>query len=417
MDLAEARGVALARVQPLGVERIAVENAVGRVLALPVHVNADLPPSARSALDGFAVRSDDTQWASADNPAVLGLLPDCLPAGASPLVTLEAGQTVQILTGASIPLHADAVVPVEQVVLEGKQIRIDRVVQRHEGLRLPGEEAMKGEGLLSQGQILTPTRLAMLTALGLSSLQVFARPRVAVLATGDEVRELGEVLEGPWTYCNNRHLIGWLTSCHGGVPLHAGIAPDKLTEIIKALRCLEAEVIITTGGIGRSAKDFVLRAWAEIGVQVQFREINLIPGKNSGFGSRNGQLLFALPGNPWGAQVIFEELVAPVLRKFQGLKSSHRPRIKAALVKPIKKREGFFTAVRGALGFQDRFPSFEPLVRGDPSSSLFSLLKRSLAYTLLGPEIRHLPAGQEVEVFLHDCPLSSYPLLLDSTLC
>lgn len=416
MDLAEAKGVVLARVQSLGMERIAIENAVGRVLALPVHVNADIPSSARSGLDGFAVRSDDTRRASADNPVVLGLLPDCLSAGALSSVTLKAGRTVQILTGAPMPLHADAVVPVEEVVLEEGQIRIDRAIRRYEGLRLPGEEAKEGEGLLSQGQILTPTRLAMLAALGLSSLRVYARPRVAVLATGDEVRELGEFLEGPCTYCNNRHLIAWLTTCHGGVPFHAGIAPDELTKVVEALRCLEAEVIITTGGIGRSARDFILRAWGEIGVHMSFRDINLIPGKSSGFGSKNGRIFFALPGNPWGAQVVFEELVAPVLRKFQGLKSSERPKIRATLVKPIKKRQGFFTAVRGVLGFQDRLPSFEPLVGGGPSRSLFSSLKRGLAYTLLGPKIRDVPAGEEVEVFLHDCPLSSYPLLLDSAL-
>ena len=407
--------MALSLVSPMGSERIPIEKAIGRVLAQSVHAVTDLPPEPRSRLDGFAIRSSDTRGASLEQPKALGLLPGCLAAGYASTVTLEADQAVQILTGAPIPINADAVAPFEEAAEEGNRVFLRRAIHAREGLSTPGEEIKKGEVVLARGQILTPTRLAMLAALGHGLVEVFVRPRVALLSSGDEVKELGDPLEGPWTYCNNRHLIGWLTTQHGGNPLHLGVAPDDAARIAKALDHVEAELIVTTGGIGRGQRDFILGAWEELGVRPCFRQINLIPGKNSALGIREKQIFWALPGNPWGAQVVFEELIAPALWRFQGLDSVVRPRVRARLERSVKKGKGFFKAVRGILKFHELSPSFVPLV--GRKSSLFNDLGGSFAYILPEPHREDLPEGTEVDVFFHDCPLAAYPLLLNPALC
>ena len=415
MELHEARRLVLESAVPCSSESVPIGEAMGRVLSESLQAQSDLPPLPRSRLDGFAVRSCDTHGASAGRRKSLRLVPGCLAAGYVPSVSLSEGQSVQILTGAPVPANADAVVGFEEVVREGEWIAVARAIRVHEGISLPGEEIKAGEIVLSRGRVLTPTRLAMLAALGHASVTVRARPRVALLSTGDEVRELGETLEGPLTTCNNRLLLGWMTVQQGGVPVHLGVARDDTREIAKALSFREAEVVVTTGGVGRGERDFILRAWEERGIQLHFREINLIPGKNSAFGTDENRLYFALPGNPWGAQVVFGELVVPLLHRLHGLEHPERPRVKARLSQSIRKKEGYFSAVRGNLNFEGAFPSFQPV--GQKGSSLFADLLEGSAYVLLEPHVTRLPAAAEVSVFFPDFPLSAYPLLLSPSLC
>ncbi|NLI82458.1 MAG: molybdopterin molybdotransferase MoeA [Deltaproteobacteria bacterium] len=415
MNLREVRKRVLELVRMSEAEWIDLEQAVGRVAAASVRAKVDLPQSGRSGFDGFAIRSADTREASTEAPCTLTCLPGSVAAGSTRRVSLRTGHTVEIFTGAPLPANADAVVPMENVVRNGQRVAIPHVIHAGEGVRRMGEEALKGEELIARGQILTPTRLAILATQGIRTLQVFSRPRVFVLGTGDEVRELGQPTDGPYIYGNNRLLMGWLASCCGGIPVQAGIARDDTAEIAGRLETANGEVVITTGGIGRGGRDCVLDAWARMGVQVICREINLIPGKTSATGWKDNRLFFALPGNPWGAQAVFEELVAPALRKHQGLKPLQRPAVAARLTSSVRKRPGFFKAVRGILKFEGPIPSFEPIRPKD--TSLFSILKKSLAFALLDAETEELEAGSQLEVFLHECPLAAYPLLSDSTLC
>lgn len=415
MDLHEARRLVLERAAPCGSESVQIGDAMGRVLAEPVLAQRDLPPMPRSRLDGFALRSSDTQGALKDGRKSLRLLPGSLAAGHVPTVSLPQGRGIRIFTGAPLPTNADAVVGFEEATREGDWISVGRPVRVHEGVNLPGDEVRAGDTVLSRGSVLTPTRMAMLAALGPTTVTVFAKPTVALLSTGDEVRELGETLEGPLTTCNNRLLLGWMTVQQGGVPIHLGVARDDVREISEPLGFSDAQVIITTGGAGRGERDFILRAWEWRGIRAHFREINLIPGRNSAFGTAGGRLYFALPGNPWAAQVVFGELVAPLLQCLNGLECTEKPRVRARLARPVRKREGYFTAVRGVLGFEDARLTFHPT--GKKGSSLFSDLTEGPAYALLDPHAHWVPADTQVNVCSHDLPLLAYPLLFNPSMC
>ncbi len=415
MDLHEARRLILEWAVPRSSESLPIGEAMGRVLAETVLACRDLPPLPRSRLDGFAICNSDTQGASEDRRKSFRLLPGSLAAGHVSTVSLSPGQGIRIFTGAPLPSNVDAVVGFEEVTREGDRILVSRPIRVHEGISLPGEEVRAGDTVLSRGALLIPTRMAMLAALGQATVSVFVRPRIALLSTGDEVRELDESVEGPLTTCNNRLLLGWMTLQQGGVPVHLGVAKDDAREISELLTYKDAEVVITTGGIGRGERDFILRAWEHRGIRLHFREINLLPGRNSAFGTADGRLYFALPGNPWGAQVVFSELVAPLIQHLNGLECKEKPRVRARLARPVRKREGYFAAVRGTLGLEDSCLTFHPSAKR--GASLFADLREGSAYALLDPHVDWVPAAAKVGVCFHDLPLSAYPLLFNPSLC
>ncbi|MFP5212556.1 MAG: gephyrin-like molybdotransferase Glp [Acidobacteriota bacterium] len=400
MELGEAKRLALGLVSPLEAESVRLEAALGRVLAEDVASGFDLPGEARSRLDGYALKSADTTGTRSGNPVSLAVLDGTIAAGHSPEQRVGPGECVRILTGAPMPEGADAVVPQEDVEKASGRLLIKRPVSG--GIVSAGEDARKGGTLLHEGDLLTPSRLAVLAAVGRTDVCVHRKPRVALLATGDEVREVGESLHGPLTHCNNRLLLGWLATIHGAEAIHLGIAVDDPKAVRERLSGVEADIIVTTGGIGRGDRDCVLEAWRGMGVELHFREINLTPGKNSALGSKEGRVHLALPGNPWGAQVVFEELAAPLIRRMQGLKAVDGPSVAAVLERPLKKREGFYKAERGALDGSRLPPVFVPSRRHGP---VLADIRDGFAYILLEPHVVEVAAGSAVRVRFHDFPL------------
>ncbi len=216
MDLNEARQLASRLISPLAPEQVRLEEALGRVLAEDMVADRNLPAESRSRLDGFALRSTDTLGASPATPTRLHIVPGRIAAGHVMTAGLGSMECIRILTGAPLPPCADAVAPQEEVALEGEDLILAQIYGEGKGVMLPGEDAQCGEPLVSAGAVLTPTRLALIAALGGERVAVYRQPHVALLATGDEVKALGAAAEGPYTYCNNMHLLAWLTQLQGG---------------------------------------------------------------------------------------------------------------------------------------------------------------------------------------------------------
>jgi molybdopterin molybdotransferase len=409
MELIEAKRLALELVSALEIEWVELEDGLGRVLAQSLASDLDIPGESRSRLDGYAVQSADTAGASARAPVVLKLMPGLSAAGhaAEEGQRVGPGECLRILTGAPVPPGADAVIAQEEVVFGQNVLIVEKQVERGRGVALRGEEIRAGEPVLAAGDVLTPTRLALVAGVGVERIPVYRRPRVALLATGDEIKELGQRPDGPSTFCNNRRLLAWLVRVHGGVPIHLGIAKDDARALVDKLGRVDADLVITTGGIGRGDRDFVLDAWGMLGVRTCFRQINLAPGKNSALGQAGDQVFFALPGSPWGARVVFEVLVAPMLRRRLGLEAGRNPSIAAILEKPLKKRKGVVQAVRGSLDLQASPPSFYP--RAGKDGALFADLRNNFAYTLLEAHVVEMAAGSLIRVHLNDFPLLAAP--------
>lgn len=411
MELTEARRLAAGLVSFKKSEDVLLEEGLGRVLAKTLRAERDLPGESRSGLDGFALRSSDTLSAASGKPVDLKILAGLLAAGHTPAPKLQVlpGECIRILTGAPVPYGADAVVAQEDVFFDNTHVSLERGLGAGSGVVPLGRDIRAGETVLFRGDVLSPSRLALAAAFGIERLPVYERPRVALLATGDELREPGQGLDGPFSFCNNRYLLGWLTRLCGGVALHLGIAPDDSEAICQKLSQTDCDFFITTGGIGRGDRDLVLEAWSRLSVQTLFRHIDLAPGKNSALGRRGEKVFCALPGNPWGAQVVFEQIVAPMLRRCQGLDPERFPFLWARLEKPLKKKKGIARVVRGILNLEVFPPSFSPLAGEE--GSLFAALRNNFAYTLLESHVVEVAAGSAVQVRLNDFPLPAAPVL------
>ena len=409
MDLNEARQLASRLISPLGTEQVRMEDALGRVLAEDMVADRNLPAESRSRLDGFALRSTDTLGASPTTPMVLRLVPGRIAAGHVMTTGLGSTECIRILTGAPLPPCADAVAPQEEVALEGENLILVKVYAEGSGVMLAGEDAQCGEPLVSAGAVLTPTRLALIAALGGERVAVTRQPHVALLATGDEVKALGTAAEGPYTYCNNMHLLAWLVQLQGGKSLPLGVTADDPHLIADRLQAVAADLVITTGGMGKGDRDFMLEVWSRLGVQLLVKGINLIPGKNSALGERRGQIFLALPGNPWAAQIAFEQLAALMLWRWQGLQGFGHARMAAVLQTSLTGRPGFYHAIRGSLDLGTAPPRFHPSVTR--RASVFGRVKDCFAYMLLEPHVVEVAAGSEVQVQLSDFPLLASPLL------
>jgi molybdopterin molybdotransferase len=409
MDLNEARQLGSELIVPLETEWVPLEEALGRVLGERITADRNLPGESRSRLDGFALRGADSLRASTETPTLLRILPGRIAAGQVMEAGIASGECIRILTGAPLPRDADAVAPQEEVGIQGENLVLGRVYVRGSGITFGGDDAQSGEFLVSQGAVLNPTRLALIAALGRDRVAVYRQPQVALLATGDEVKTLGTEARGPFTYCNNMHLLAWLTKLKGGKTTLLGVAADEPGVIADRLRDVAADLVITTGGSGRGDRDFIPEVWKRLGVRQIFRQINLIPGKNTALGVRHGQVFLGLPGNPWAAQIVFDLLAVPLLRRWQGLEGAEQPLIAATLQALITCKPGFYKALRGTLDLGRAPARFLPAVT--KSASVFSRVKDCFAYILLEPHVIEVAAESEVQVHLSDFPLLASPLI------
>ncbi|MBI5931643.1 MAG: molybdopterin molybdotransferase MoeA [Chloroflexi bacterium] len=316
----------LATVQPLHSENVALPDALRRVLASDVHAAYDLPPFDNSSMDGFAVIAADIMMSSASNPVTLRVIED-IPAGKAPQLNVASGQAARIMTGAPMPIGADAVVPVEQTDQDRlspempAQIKVLQGVKKGDYVRPVGEDVRRGELVLEKGRLLRPADLGVLAGLGVAQVEVMARPQVAVISNGDELVLPHEPLTPGKIRDMNSYIIPALITEAGGEPLLLGIAHDtaesvraKLTEAITQ----GANLILSSAGVSVGAFDVVKTVLDEMG-SVEFWKVNLRPGKPLTFGQIQGVCFLGLPGNPVSAMVTFDVFARAVIRKMLGL--------------------------------------------------------------------------------------------------
>jgi molybdenum cofactor synthesis domain-containing protein len=409
ITLEEARRRMVRHLPGAGSEMVCIGDALGRVAGSDIVAPWNLPPEPRSRLDGYALRSGDSAGASKDRPVRCRLTSWAVTAGRMAPTGLEAGWCSRVMTGAVLPAGADAVLAQEHAAIEGDCLILTHPVKAASGLMKEGADAVRGEVLAAGGELMTPTRLALVAAFGIDRVTVTLQPRVALLSTGDEVREPGAPRGQGISYSNNRHLLAWLTRLHGGIPIHLGISGDDPAEMVECLDHVEADLSITTGGTGRGDKDFVLQVWKRLGVQPVFEGVHISPGKGTMAGFKNGRLFLALPGSPWGGRVIFEELIKPYLWRFQSFACRWPLTVKAVLREPVANGEGGYRVLPGELDMKVCPAGFTPMER--QSGSIFNQVRNRFAYMILEPHMLEVSAGSEVDVRLFDLPLSAAAFL------
>jgi molybdopterin molybdotransferase len=335
LSVAEALERVLAGVPVLGHESVPLAAALGRVLAEPVVAEREIPPWDNSAMDGYAVRAEDTRAASATRPVTLAVVGE-LAAGTVAKQDLGPGEAFRILTGAPLPSGSDAVVPQEDVRRDKHRVALEKPVQPGAFVRPRGEDIRPGDRLLDPGDVLRPAALGVLAALGRARVGVYRRPVVALLSTGDELVAPDAPLGPGQIPDSNSYTLGGLVAEAGAVPLSLGIARDHREELVERLRRgLEADVLVSSAGVSVGDRDFVREAIEALGARLDFWKVNMRPGKPLTFGRLGERLFFGLPGNPVSCMVTFELFVRPALRRMSGHRVLQRPRIRARALEPI----------------------------------------------------------------------------------
>ena len=401
LSVEEAAELLLSYFQVLEPETIPVLESLGRVLAEDVHADVDIPPHANTAMDGYALLAADTAGANADTPARLRIIGD-LAAGYVSHTEVTHGTAMRIMTGAPMPPGADAVIPFEETQREGDRVHVHEPVAVAANVRFAGEDVRKGALVLRKGSRIRPQEVGMLATLGRKEARVIRRPRVALLATGDEVVEIdAPLLPGKIRNANSYSNAAQVIAA-GGVPVMLGIAHDQVEELTAKIGsglAQKVDLFITSGGVSVGDFDVVKQVLAAQG-EMTFWRVRMKPGKPLAFGRIGGVPLLGLPGNPVSAMVSFELFARPAVLKMQGLTAWQRPMIEATLADEIRRKDErrHFVRVR----VEEQEGRYLAHLTGEQGSGILSSMVEANGLAII-PE--HWPAaapGSQVQVIMLD---------------
>ena len=332
----------LSAVRPLTPLDVQLLDAHGCVLVEDVVAPWPLPQFDNSAMDGYAVRAEDVRDASEDEPVELPVVAD-IAAGETQVDAIGPGLAARIMTGAPIPVGADAVVPVEYTDGGTARVRITLAAQAGRHLRRIGEDVQAGDTVLTAGTFLGAAQVGLLAAVGNDRVKVRPRPRVVVISTGRELVEPGLPLALGQITDSNSYTLTASAREAGAVAFRVAPVPDDETKLLSLIedQLVRADVIVTSGGISAGAYDVVKAVLSELGT-VTFDKVAMQPGMPQGFGTIGDEAtpIFTLPGNPVSAFVSFEVFVRPAIRKMLGVSRLHRPSVKAILQSTLRSPEG-----------------------------------------------------------------------------
>lgn len=398
-----------AHLRPKGRELLSLLDAAGRVLAEPIHADRDFPPFARATRDGYAVRADDVQTLPADLEVV-----GEIRAGAdgSRIPPLVRGQAVAIMTGAAVPKGADAVVMLEYTSQEKAHARVERGVKAGENVVPCGAEAKRGDLLLSPGTRLDYAAIALAASVGRSRVVVHAKPRVAIISTGDEVVDI-DVSPGPHQIRNsNSYSLAAQVLAAGGEPMQLPIAPDETGRLRELLQeGLECDLLLITGGVSMGKYDLVEEVLTELGAEFFFTGAQIQPGKPVVFGKipcgagalereagQQGTYFFGLPGNPISTMVTFELFARPLVDALAGALARKLVFTRARLKSEIRTKTGLKRFLPAVLSGEFEECEVE-LVRWQGSGDIASVA-RSNCYIVVPPDRELIEAGEWIPVML-----------------
>lgn len=405
LTVSEAQQRILSHFEPVEVQTLSLDQTAGRVLAEDIYATIDLPPFDNSSMDGFALHAADTQGSNSSNPVTLSVVAD-IPAGNLSNIVIGPGQAARIMTGALIPAEADAVVTVEVTdqsrepgAPAPKAVSIYQPVQPGENIRHRGDDIYAGSIVLARGRRLRAQDLGLLAMLGVSKVQVYRSPRLAIFSNGDELILVEAPLMPGKIRDSNSYTLSILAAQAGAEVIPLGIAPDERAAIHKLLDLAvdaKADLIVSSAGVSVGAYDFVKQVVEEQGC-LEFWKVNMRPGKPLAFGLYQGIPFFGLPGNPVSAFIGFEVFVRPALERLSGAASQPPPRQRARLAEAIDSdgRESYLRAVvteeNGAL--------LARLTGHQGSGNLLSLVQAN-ALLIVPSGVKSLPANAEVEVWM-----------------
>jgi len=409
LSVEEALEQVLAMFHPLEAEHVPLLEALGRVLAEDIIAIGDIPPHANTAMDGYAMQAADLRNAGPESPKRLRVIEN-LAAGYLAAERVTPGTAIRIMTGAPLPEGADAVIPFEATQQDGEWVDCFAEMPLGANIRPAGEDIHAGERPLTRGARIRPQEVGMLAALGYGEVAVFRRPRVAVLATGDELVAVNAPLLPGKIRNSNSYSNAAQVLQYGGIPLMLGIAQDTVNDLtakIHAGLAQGADLLITSGGVSVGDFDVVKKVLAAEG-EISFWRVRMKPGKPLAFGRITAEVngaqrtvpVLGMPGNPVSTMVSFELFARPAILTMLGLTDIHKPTFEAILDQEIPRKDARRHYVRvhitrGADGLH-------ATPTGDQGSGILSSMVRANGLAIIPEEWTHAPAGARVQAFLFE---------------
>ncbi len=415
ISVEEARAFVLSHFHPLEPERVPILEALDRVLAEDIVSDINVPPFNNSAMDGYAVRAEDIAGASSSHPVRLRVIAD-LAAGYMPEATVERGTAVRIMTGAVLPPGADTVVRFEETSeavgqkatgKDSNHVEILHEVKRGSNVRAAGEDIRLGEVVLPKGTVVRAPEVGLLASVGRSQVLVHRRPRVAVLATGDELVGVDEPV-GPGKIRNsNEYSNAAAIIKAGGIPIQLGIARDNvkdLTDKIRAGLDACADLFITSAGVSVGDYDVVKDVLNREG-QMHFWQVSMKPGKPLAFGTISGVPILGLPGNPVSAIVSFEVFARPAILTMLGKTKFRRPTVEAVLQEDVENLAGRRNYIRVYVA--RTADGYVVRSTGEQGSGILTSIVRANGLLAMDENATAHKRGDRVQVYMLDWPEES----------
>lgn len=422
ISVEEALATILAEIAPVTTELIPLTHGLGRILAEPVVSSLNVPPFVNSAMDGYAVIAADTATASPESPVRLHVVAN-IPAGASTSAELTAKTAARIMTGAPAPGRATAVVRFEETSelmpppagtsLASDEVLIYKPVEDGDNVRPVGEDIKAGQTILPAGHQLRPQDIGVLAAVGQAKLTVYRRPRVAILATGDELVDVTEPIAPGKIRNSNEYTQAAMVQKYGGEPVTLGIARDTVADLtakIQAGLARQVDLFLTSAGVSVGDFDMVKHVLAAEG-EMQFWQVAIKPGKPLAFGllhHRQGEIetrvpLIGLPGNPVAAMVAFEVFARPAILKLAGRSSFEKNKLRVVLAEEITN-SGRRHYMRGFVYLEA--DGYHVTTRGSSvqvqGSGILTSMVWANCLVVVPEEVTYLPAGASIDVWLLD---------------
>lgn len=410
LSVEEALEKVLSTVSVLPAATVSLPDALDRILAEDIVAGDSLPPFANSSMDGYAVRAADVAGASEDKPITLRVVAD-IAAGAVSDTDLVEGAAARIMTGAPMPAGADAVVPVEHTNEPWRvadrplsdSIQILRASDVGNYVRMPGEDILAGTTVLHAGRLVRPQDIGVLASLGHARLQVIRRPRVGILATGDELISVEEPLRPGKIRNSNSYAQAAQVTSAGALPIVLGTAGDSRAEVRERLQEAvdrSVDLIVSSAGVSVGAYDVVKMVLEEEG-SIGFWRVRMRPGKPLAHGMFGGIPFLGLPGNPVSAMVSFERFARPAILKMAGHEDLSRPTLEVVVEEEIFSdgRESYLRAV-----VERRDGIYWARSTGSQGSHIMTSLVKANALMIVPEGVTHVPEGKRLQALMIDWP-------------
>ncbi|MBN2007042.1 MAG: molybdopterin molybdotransferase MoeA [Anaerolineae bacterium] len=405
LSVEEALAQVLSAFRPLEAESVSLLESLNRVLALPVHAYNNIPPHDNSAMDGYALITRDTLGATAEEPVRLCVIEN-LAAGYLAKETVTPGTAIRIMTGAPLPAGANAVIQFEETRRDGEWVDIFSPVPVGQHVRRAGEDAREGDLILPQGAWIRPQDVGMLASLGIGQVLVTRRPRVAILATGDELADVDEPLAPGKIRNSNSYANAAQVLKYGGIPVMLGIARDTRDDLVGKIReglAQHVDMFLTSGGVSVGDFDMVKTVLAAEGTMTFWR-VQMKPGKPLAFGTLTATdgrpvPMLGMPGNPVSVMVSFEIFARPAIATMLG-QSTERETIEAILLDPIKSKDDRRHYLRVQVFWQDG--QYCARQTGEQGSGILSSMVKANGLAIIPETWDSAPAGARVKVLRLD---------------